>query len=402
MLHALLPLTERSGDRDSPPQVDDLREVADLEVHVERSQSVLVYATGGYFKSRNCLREMRAATALSKPIIALVDPDATRGGLSQSEILSQLCQGWYDKQGGWQPVEQTYASWGFEPMPTCAELAEALFAGEVIEWNRLRAFQDVTVRLISERLLPDSFRGVTYLEGELPHSTCAPMLPEPCTARTGCEFHIFVSELNQGAEALVGELNATLRQPAVCTAALPQLSKCACCLVYLHDQTWSDPRTGVGLGEDLLHAIEQRLPLLLAYECIGAHGQDERHGCEFDSFFQCTPNELLHRGVYDRLAVPLKGGPWRPTSLRMLASELICLLDADSSAPRWSFKARRSLKALLGAGQKRTRGVSKRLIKRSLEDDAGLELRSGLSSSELPKPQADTDGDTADDAAGGR
>ena len=49
-----------------------------------------------------------------------------------------------------------YAKWDFntEPDgPRGQELYDHLFKHEPIEWNRLGVFQDVTMRLIAERLL---------------------------------------------------------------------------------------------------------------------------------------------------------------------------------------------------------------------------------------------------------
>lgn len=35
-----------------------------------------------------------------------------------------------------------------------------------------------------------------------------------------------------------------------------------------------------------------------------------------------TPEDLLHRGVYSEIAVPLKGGPWREASMALLSTML--------------------------------------------------------------------------------
>ena len=54
-----------------------------------------------------------------------------------------------------------------EKAPKGAELCKALFAQAPIEWTRLGAFQDVTIRLIAERLLPGDAAGTTYVDQEL-------------------------------------------------------------------------------------------------------------------------------------------------------------------------------------------------------------------------------------------
>jgi hypothetical protein len=55
-------------------------------------------------------------------------------------------------------------------------------------------------------------------------------------------------------------------------------------------------------------------------------GQEARNGCEFASFFKCadgaTPGDLLKRGIYSEIAVPLKGGPWREASMVLLSKAL--------------------------------------------------------------------------------
>merc|ERR1711871_1278821 len=66
--------------------------------------------------------------------------------------------------------------------------------------------------------------------------------------------------------------------------------------------------------------------ILLAHEMVGSGGQEDRHGCEFSSFFSCkegaTPTDLLHRGIYHEIAVALKGGYWRGVSYVLMHQEL--------------------------------------------------------------------------------
>jgi len=60
--------------------------------------------------------------------------------------------------------------------------------------------------------------------------------------------------------------------------------------------------------------------LLLAHEMLGL-GQEARHAVEFSTFFADgqTPRTLVAAGIYSSIAVPLKGGPWRATSMALLA-----------------------------------------------------------------------------------
>jgi len=65
--------------------------------------------------------------------------------------------------------------------------------------------------------------------------------------------------------------------------------------------------------------------ILLAHEMPGVEAE-ARHGCEFNSFFTCadgaTPPELLHRAIYSEVAVALKGGAWRETSMALFSKAL--------------------------------------------------------------------------------
>ena len=49
-----------------------------------------------------------------------------------------------------------------------------------------------------------------------------------------------------------------------------------------------------------------------------------RNACVFDIFFRpdSTPRDLLANGIYQSIAMTLKGGEWRLVSLKMFAKEL--------------------------------------------------------------------------------
>jgi hypothetical protein len=70
----------------STRQVDDLKEIGDLEGYIDRSSTCLVCCSRGYFASKNCIRELVCATSKDKPIATLVDPDLSRGGMSFEQV----------------------------------------------------------------------------------------------------------------------------------------------------------------------------------------------------------------------------------------------------------------------------------------------------------------------------
>jgi len=269
------------------------------------------------------MREIVAATAKGKPMIALIELDASRGGLSLEEVNTQLLE-----------ADALYDKWGFnlagENSLNGAALYAHLFAQDPIEWNRIGHFQDVTMRLIARRLLPEN-AGATYVDRELISQTLKP-LPPP----SNC-FHVYCSAINPGAIELLVEvgrergfavvrakgqgLQATANTLHV-TTDKAELVACDRMLLYLTSQTWTRGEASEALGAEIAEAMDLKVDVLLAHEMPGIGGQEARFGTEFGTFFCCpdgpTPPELLGRGIYSTIAVPLKGGAWREASMALM------------------------------------------------------------------------------------
>ena len=131
-----------------------------------RAGALVQAAAGGPDRRAFTTPDVVRAVLREKPLIALLEPDPARGGLTVAQVREQLAV-----------------------QPDGVTLADALFAESPIEWNRIGAFQDVTMRLIAERLLPESARSTTYLRGELVRlRPVLPRLPRlsvsRCCART--------------------------------------------------------------------------------------------------------------------------------------------------------------------------------------------------------------------------
>ena len=290
--------------------VEDLEDISDLEGYIERSQTVLVMCTKGYFQSKNCMRELRYAVHMGKPLIAVLDLDSDIRSLTVNEVHAELLK-----------ADENYGKWGFkrDGLPTGAACFSALFVHDALEWNRIGTFQDVTMRLIAERLLPSGY-GSTYLMGE---SIQAPIeLPPP---RRGRSFHVYVSSNNPSAFEFASEVDdwLMLRQNTrkgtllkVCTD-FEAAGKCEAMLLYLNALTWTNGLRTAALANEIAQAMSQGMPILLAHEMPGLGGQDERHGVAFGSFFDssATPMALIKAGIYGTIAVALKGGPWRDASM---------------------------------------------------------------------------------------
>ena len=105
--------------------VDDLEDIGLLEEYIEASGVVMIFVSQGYFKSPNCLREVRCAVSKVKPLSLVHDP--VRGGASLEGIKAEC------------PIEMRGDM--FSPHRP------------VITFHRIKDFQMVSLRLLAEDLL---------------------------------------------------------------------------------------------------------------------------------------------------------------------------------------------------------------------------------------------------------
>lgn len=196
----------------------------------------------------------------------------------------------------------------------------------------------------------------SYLHGEVSgtHSAIHP-------PRAGFRHHLFVSDCNHGASDLVEELSrhlATSRRPPPWWTSTPlDLPHCEGFLLYLTSETWTSGTHSATLGRHVLQALSAGVRLVLAHEMPGLWQEEEgRRVSRFETFFAsddgATPQELLDRGVYRSIAVPLKGGPLRPVSLALL-HEAIAVLGSPSRRPTILHSLRSRLLGLSEASRQR-------------------------------------------------
>ena len=360
--------------------VDDLEEGRGAE-YVDVSKVVLVFVSEGYFVSPNCMREFLRAVFDEKPILTLMEPETKKGGMTRQQVLDKLQEAesmYFAKWGLSDEMEE----WGFL-QPSSVLLYDKLFNGkeEPIEWNRIGFFQDVTLRLIANRILPRSL-GKTYVQGELVSCKALPMQPPAGT------HHIYVSTNNPGAFQVLAEvtskrsislisvgeqgqeqggtlldaaaqLTSSTVNAAVATtdaalqttaklvglgtlgrprrnnskapplrviSRLEDLPHCDHMLVYLTSRTWTSPKFSTAFAQEVERAMDEEVHLLLLHEMPGMGGQELRFGTDFGNFFSSpdgtTPLELIKRGIYQEIALPLKGGAWREASISLVHQRL--------------------------------------------------------------------------------
>mmetsp|Transcript_29917 Transcript_29917/g.73590 ORF Transcript_29917/g.73590 Transcript_29917/m.73590 type:complete len:195 (-) Transcript_29917:947-1531(-) len=70
--------------------VDDLKDIGDLEKYIERTDVIQIFLSKGYFGSRNCLREVSATLEKGRPYIFVQEIDAAKGGGSLEALKLEL------------------------------------------------------------------------------------------------------------------------------------------------------------------------------------------------------------------------------------------------------------------------------------------------------------------------
>jgi len=399
--------------------IDDVDDVAELEDggsagYIERSETMLVHCSDGYFRSKSCMRELIAVATMQRPTLALVEPVCTSNsghheGLSLAEVRAHLLQAAEAGRRG------LYEQWGFAAdAPQARQLYDHLFALNPIEWNRVGHFQDVTMRLIAERLLGPNggHAGTTYVARELVSKKLRP-LPAPHGGH-----HIYCSPLNPGATDLVMEasrkqgfylhvndsaadaVTSKLGDVLHVTTELESLLEADHMLLYLTTKTWTRGPESEKLCAELLWAMDLGIHILLAHEMPGVGGhKDERNGCEFEAFLSnpkgVTPPKLLQRGLYSGYAIELKAGAWREASMALLGMALgmskaeietakeggdpLGLQAASSRVKTWRVKQGRKLSSKFKKASNAVgRAVSRRVTRRKGDPRAGGAQKPGV------------------------
>ena len=384
--------------------LDDLK-VGRGDTYVACSQQMLVFLSAGYLDSPNCVRELYTALRCGLPLIVMLEPDLRHGGMSDEEIRHAIGSAAerFSTPGNilhdecvamaFSPPSaddlinalglnhpETPMQWArarvnrdtsrergmnVEELGLCASVdvvfdtithAQPSTAPQVFEWERIGAFQDVTLRLVVERLLSPG-HPPTFLPHELAFQE--PKLPELGEGR----HHVYCSAHNPGAAELVRALQATHAPSLSFSTSRDDLDACEHCLVYLNALTWSHEEAAQ-FAEDVQHAMALGVHLLLAYEALGVEGRvPPRHACEFDDFFNVTPPALLKAGIYAELATPLKQMPCRVASMVMLVKALGQQSSVAGSprTPRGSPKPAPPAHTpswLLSAGSRATKNIS--------------------------------------------
>ena len=160
------------------------QEFGHLAEEIAASDVVLLFLSRGFFKSRNCLREVRASHEQQKPLVLVHEADPDKGGGTLAELRSECPE----------------------------ELQAAIFdAGwPMVVWHRIEDFQHVSLKVIAEALLlkTPKYAGEKALPLCIPGELRADGLafPKPVV--------LWASTLNEGARELAEAVAALLHRVA--------------------------------------------------------------------------------------------------------------------------------------------------------------------------------------------
>ena len=320
--------------------VDDLMSGSGT-AEVDKSECILIFCTSQYFEKKNSLKELYRAVVQRRPILAMLEPDATQeGGLNQAAVEALITNAILDKfklrkkWGEWKEDGELLPA-AFDHAPGEIEVRLALFATPPVEWNRLPHFQDVTIRLIAQNGILHGTAGELYLQGEA--ATGKVSLAPPLKDR---EFHLFCSPFNAGSDVLAEELKQSsvfvtkgtkASAPLTYSTDVAKLAACDHMLVLLDERTWKSGEDTAKLVEHIHEAMRLGVHVNCVHEFPSVVGPP-RHECEFGLMFgdDWTPSHLTGgpTNLYKEIALALKGVEWRQPGLVAIASKL-----ASSAGP---------------------------------------------------------------------
>ena len=220
----------------------------------------------------------------------------------------------------------------------------------VIEWHRIKEFQLICLKLLAEQMLlgcpmpkglPPPKHIEVYVPGEISHQRMS----------FASRVLLFASQNNPGAAAIADTVRAGTNNGFATTddrrlagferstsrsgtfaelsASLSALSSrirrrtnattsgATHFLLYLNADTFAG-EAGERLAAEL-RAVHEfgSVTVVLAHETDARRG-----GCEFDRFFETTPQDLIQRGLYKTVAITLCPGAFWPVSVALMARAL--------------------------------------------------------------------------------
>ena len=225
-----------------------------------------------YFLSPACQHELARASTNRIPVVFVRETDPTHGGISM-EAHRRGCP---------------------------ANMLLLLDESRVVEWHRVQAYQDISLKCILQEVLQDlaisrtahmhnSPRDGVYLRREVVREPLQ-LQPAPDDA-----FHLYISKHNVGAEGFVRLLERYLsttsakqgKKAIYLATTSSKMNTASHFLCYLNALTHQSGETTVAFHAELEAALRAGIHILLVHEM-----RREANGSTFSAIVDATPEEL--------------------------------------------------------------------------------------------------------------
>jgi len=128
--------------------VDNLRDITELEPAVDGSDLVLVILTAGYLSSVNCRRELLRAIERDKPLLVLLETDAAKGATDEVQLAAELRQ--LEMSGD---ISNPHREAANTLLHMLSHQDKSAAVPCVLHWYRERALRSISLRAIIAQLL---------------------------------------------------------------------------------------------------------------------------------------------------------------------------------------------------------------------------------------------------------
>ena len=241
------------------------------------------------------------------------------------------------------------------------ELRASIFDGrKIIEWHRIKDFQLISLKLIATELLSscpgykeeyeDQGKALIqdiFVPGEITQTSLVFKQP----------VRMYASPNNPGAREVAEVLQKSMVGLELSTAPPPAATHF---LLYLAHETFVGEAGGL-LADVVREMMRMNQPTVMLHE-----NDMENGGCDFGHFFATTPQDLIADGLYKALALAYYPGPFRPTSITLVAKRLGAVPGGRRVLPQGTSTTAESVEtAQVVVRRQSSVGSAKQLLRRS-------------------------------------
>ena len=373
--------------------VDDMRskagtsatDKASFEALIDGVQVMIAILTGSvqngveysdYFYSVPCQHELERALSNGTPVVFVLETDSNHGGISL-EAHRRACPD---------------------------HLLPLLDGSKVVEWHRVQAYQDVSLKVILQELLHElaveraSHVRVATADQRVPVDTVylrREIVREPIRLPRAVEgsFHLYVSNNNLGADKFFHLLEDYLnlayassgdmkRIPLMVTNDSAEMRNADHFLCYLNAHTHTSSETTLAFHAELEVALQTGHHIILVHET-----RAEAHGAPFKVIIDATPTVLKFddenrvKRLYRELAIMICGNEASSPDHLNVGLHLLLNAIAESPTPMGGpLDARREV-----AKRRGSRSVARRSSERSERRTPASAIFSSAGSPQTPQ-----------------